>query len=281
MRPDTVLLAVDLSNQVYRACSVHRKLKSAEDEFTGGLYGFMAGLASAIEATGADKVVVCEDRKPYLRSATYPDYKLVRKKTRDEQLYELFKIAEVQCRAFCELVGFPLWGVPGFESDDLIAHTVTQHRGRFRRIYAFANDSDLYQLLSCPWFTVYRKDGDLVDRGRLTDLFGGPITPDEHVVLTAITGTHNDVEGVHGIGPVTAYKAIKDPSVLRKLRERHAAVIDRNLALIKLPHPEFPANTPVPRRTARYSTRDLYRWCARYDIHVTQKMDDAFKQVTK
>lgn len=281
MRPSTVLLLVDLSNQTYRACSVHRRLKSADNEFTGGLYGFMVGLASAIEATGANKVVVCEDRKPYLRSTTYPDYKLVRKKSRDEELYQLFKIAEVQVRAFCAQLGVPVWGVPGFECDDLVGHVVTAHRGRYQRIYAFANDSDLYQLLWCPWFKIYRKDGDVVDRSHLGDLFGAPITPDQHMLLTAITGTHNDVEGIAGIGPITAFKAVRDPSELRKLRERHAAIIDRNLELIRLPHPQFPPQLPIPSNPGRYSTRDLYRWCARYDIHVTQKMDDAFKQVAR
>lgn len=277
-RPSTTLLAVDLSYQCYRAASAHGTLRSIEGEFTGGLFGFMVTMAKVIRECGATQMVVCEDVKPYRRSLVYPEYKQLRASTQDEELKEKYLTTVPQVKAMLELVGVPVMSYPGFESDDCIGHIVSQHRHRYEAIYAASNDSDLFALLTCPWFKVWRKGpDDVMDRKRLFTETG--LEPEQYSLASALMGTHNDIAGIAGVGPKTAYKAVLNPGVLRQYRERHSSLIERNLSLIKLPHADFPRHAPVPRPHRSFDARALYRWCAKYDINVTTSVVNAFEQV--
>lgn len=274
-----ILLAYDVSYQVYRAAAAHPMLTSRRI-FTGGLYGFFTTFAKIVRETRATHVAFCRDVKPYKRSEVYPEYKQHRKAKADETLLRMYKQSLKLVEEVMEECGLESWGIPGFESDDLIGHIIMKYRGRFDRIYAGTNDSDIWQFLWCPNFYIYRKSmADLVSGDNLHSIFGQPITPDEYMLMTALTGTHNDIAGIPNCGPVTALKAIRDPSVMRKLRDGHADVIDRNLALIKLPHPEFPRSAALPKHAARFNPRTLYKALGRYDIDVTASMVNAFEQI--
>lgn len=277
-RPGRTLLAVDLSYQCYRAASAHGQLRSIDGEFTGGLFGFMVTVAKIIRECGADQMVVCEDVKPYRRSLMYPEYKQLRAKDQDEELREKYLITVGQVKAMLKVVGVPVMAYPGFESDDCIGHIVSQHRHRYRAIYAASNDSDLYALFNCPWFKVWRKGPeDVMDYWKLLEETG--LEPDEFSLATALTGTHNDIEGIDRVGLKTAAKAVKNPGILRQYYDKHGAMIERNKALIKLPHADFPRDAPVPRPHKSFDARELYRWCAKYDINVTTSVVNAFEQV--
>lgn len=272
-----VLLAVDLSYQVYRAAAAHPML-TCGDVFTGGLYGFFQTLGKMVRETEATHLVFCQDRKPYLRSLTYPEYKQLRKKAADEELLERYtQSMELVLETLTKLRA-PIWGLDGFESDDMIAHAVGKYWTRFDRIYAGSNDSDLFQWLNIPNFYIYTKDiASCWTRVRLWKEHG--ITPEQYMLATALTGTHNDIAGIERVGPVTAIKAVKDPGLMRGLRDKHAAIIDRNLALIKLPHAQFPPEERLPDFPAGFNARDLYRLLGRYEIDVTSAMVSAFEQV--
>lgn len=273
-----ILLAVDLSYQAYRAASTRQNLTSADGVFTGGLYGFLVSLAATIRHTDATHVVICRDMRPYRRSIEYPAYKMLRKATQDKDLKAQADLSMKQIVEACRVIGLPIAGVEGFEFDDLCAHWVKTQRGRFEVIYAASNDSDLFQLFWCPWFKVYRKDmTDIIDLEVLRATTG--LDPDQFMLASALRGTHNDIEGIPGVGEKTSAKAVKDPALLRQYRERHGALIDRNLRLIRLPHADFPRDTPLPLRLP-FHHRDLYRFCAQYDIEVTHNMLSAFEQVS-
>lgn len=272
-----VLLAVDLSYQVYRAAAAHPMLTSRRT-FTGGLYGFLTTLSKTIRETRAQQLVICQDRKPYLRSLAYPEYKQLRKKQADDELLMMYSQSMKLVLEAIDVIGLPLWGIDGFESDDLIGHCVTQRRSRYDRIYAASNDSDLFQLLWCEWFFIYRDSiAKLVSGASLLKDKG--LTPDQFMLATALQGTHNDVEGIPGVGEKRAAKAAKDPALLRPLKERWGPIIERNLSLIKLPHDQFPRNAAPPGPSRSFSAQALYRFCGRYDIDVTKSMLDAFEQL--
>lgn len=274
---DRVLLCVDLSFQTYRAAATRQNLTNAEGVFTGGLYGFLVTLAAIIRETRATHVVVCRDVRPYRRSLEYPEYKMLRKKAQDPVLKEQVDLSMKQVLAACEVIGLPVLGIPGFEFDDIAAHFATHLRNRFTTIYAASNDSDLFQLFWSPNFRVYHKDmASVMDLEHLRKTTG--LDPDEFMLASALQGTHNDIAGIEGVGEKTAYKAVKDPGVLRKYRERHADLIDRNLRLIRLPHADFPREVELPKARTFYH-RDLYRFCAQYDIEVTINMINSFEQV--
>lgn len=277
MSSSRTLLAVDLSYQAYRAASTRSNLTNAEGVFTGGLYGFLVSLAAVIRDTEATHVVICRDMRPYRRSLEYPEYKMLRKKTQDHDLKKLADLSMDQILEVCRVIGLPIVGVDGFESDDIIAHFVHTQRGRFNTIYAASNDSDLFQLFWCQWFKVYRKDKtDIMDYWKLAEVTG--LTPDQFMLSSALRGTHNDIAGIAGVGEKTALKAVKDPQLMRMYRERHANLIDRNLRLIRLPHADFPRAVGLPPR-GKFDNRSLYRFCARYDIEVTNNMLNSFEAV--
>ena len=277
-----VLLLVDTSYQTYRACAAHRDLSWFE-EYTGGLYGFMQMLQKAIRETEATSVVFCLDSKPYIRSLEYPAYKRLRGEATNvtlNEVRELYAKAEPQVLEFARVCGIPVWGIPGFESDDLIAHAALHVRSRFDRVYAVANDSDLFQLLTLPNFAIYWNNiGDVWTCDRLWDKH--KLTPAQYTLATALQGTHNDVEGIPQVGEKRSRAAVLDAALMRQYRSKWSEVIDRNLALIKLPHAEFPRSSTIPRRIESFSRHALYRYATRYGIQVSVPMVNSFEQIAK
>lgn len=275
-----VLLMVDASYQIYRAAAAHPELVSSNGTYTGGVYGFLGSFAKAIRETEATHCVVGLDSKPYMRSIEYPEYKQLRKKEMDPDLKERFNESEPLVHSVLRECGVPIWAVPGFEFDDLVGHVVRSSRSRYDAIYAMAKDSDLFQLMDCPWFGLYKDHiRTVMNRTRLLKEVG--LTPAEYMLATALSGTHNDVAGIKGCGEIMSRRAVKEPPLMRKYRDAHHDLIERNLKLIKLPHDKFPrdARMPLPER-GRFTDQRLYRWCDRLDIDCTYSMASAFAQIT-
>lgn len=267
---------MDLSYQSYRASAAHPRLTS-DGRFTGGLYGFFATLGKMVREANITQLVICTDSKPYRRSAEFPEYKAFRKANGNEELRALHKESIVLITQVLEELGVPIWGEPGFESDDLIGHAVRKYRHRYDRIIAASNDSDLFQLLDVPNFHVLTQDwADAWTAERLMAKHG--LTPEQYMLATALMGTHNDLPGIPRVGIGTAAKAVLDPAKLRVLMDQHRAIVERNLRLIKLPHPEFPWSARIPMAMASYDARKLYRVLGRYDIEVTGSMVAAIER---
>lgn len=260
-----IVLAVDLSTQAYRAAATHGSLSSGQT-FTGGLYGFLNLLARVINTVGPDSVILCKDTKPYKRSEVYPEYKALRQSSKDPELVKKVKTTITLVEEMSAQIGLPVWGVPGFESDDLIAYLA----GRYRTV-AMSSDSDLFQLFDYPDFSMYRggKKGFYTKEDYDRE-FG--LTSDEYLKMLALTGTHNEVEGIEGVGPVTAKKDVLDPRRWRSRLDQHSSVIDRNLELVKLPHPEFPTRITVPTSKEDFLDRPFIRWAWKYEIRITEAM---------
>lgn len=273
-----IMLTVDFSYQLYRACAANPQLQSAEGIYTGGLYGFLMGFAAVVRETQATDVLICLDSKPYVRSKEYPAYKMLRKDSENEELKRIFNESKPLVIDVLDAMGVPVWSVFGFEADDLAGHVVRRHRSRFTRIYSHSNDSDLWQLLTAPNFLIY-KDHIRTCITAETLLRSHGLTPEQFMLSTALQGTHNDIEGIHGVGPKTGDKIVKDPALLRRYQDSHGEMIERNLRLMHLPHRDFPHRSPLPQRKTRSSSRLLYRLLAKYDIDCTLQMVNAFEQI--
>jgi 5'-3' exonuclease len=272
-----VLLAIDLSNQAYKACHAHKELSSG-DTFTGGLYGFIAAVTKAILAVSATDIVICKDSKPYIRSKSYPEYKSIRKRSANAELSKDVDVSLKLIQGVAETLGWAIWAVPGFESDDLIAHAVYRYRNRFGAIYAMSNDTDLYQLFHVKAFGgIYRGKLGLYDRKAYDEEWG--LSTEQLVTCLAMMGTHNDIAGIDGIGPVNARKIIATPHIFRHMMTIHGETVRRNQALIRLPHPELPQETPMPFFSGPFDRRALYRALGRYEIQCTSAMEKAFSQI--
>lgn len=271
------LLCVDLSNAAYKAAATHLSLSSGR-MFTGGLYGFMMAIAAAIRDTGATSIVLCTDSKPYRRSLLYPEYKRLRENTKDHDLADKVKETIRLIREFSKITGWPVWSVPGFESDDLIAHATIRYRNRYNNIVAMSNDSDLYQLFEFENFSLYKgKKGIFTHLDYYKEW--GTVPPHELYLALAMIGTHNEVEGIKGIGPATAKKYLNDGVAYETLRMKHRKVLERNEELIRLPHPAFDTKLRIPLHTDVYSERAVMRFCAKYDIQFQRWMGEAFEKL--
>lgn len=271
------LLAVDLSNQIYKAAAVNSKLTSGR-KFTGGLYGFVDFLARAIKVTEATSVVICKDCPPYLRSATYPVYKKLREKSKDEDMVKRVVESKRYLDELFDIIGIPVLAVPGFECDDLIALLVHKYRHRYGRIIAASNDSDLYQLFEVSdGFSIYKGKKGFYDHADFKDEWD--LSREQFMTAHALMGTHNDIEGIPGVGPVTAKKIVRDPVKLRTYQGSHKDLIQRNYDLISLPHADLPFSTQLPVPRGKFKEREFIRFLGRFDIQVTQTMITSLEKV--
>lgn len=274
-----VLLTVDLSYQSYRASAANPGLTSGRF-FTGGLYGFFVSISKVIREIDATNILICADSKPYLRSVEYPDYKANRKQNQNEELVKAHKQSLLLIKEVLQEIGIPVWEIPGYESDDLSGYATINLRHRFSRMYVASNDSDLFQLLWIPNLVIYHKNITESWTGELLQEKLG-LTPEQFMLATALSGTHNGVEGIPQVGEVKSRNAAKDPQLLRAYREKHGQLIDRNLGLIKLPHPSLVRAKYPGWKTKDFDHRAVYRALGKYDIEVTYSMLDALNKVMK
>lgn len=288
------ILAVDLSNQVYKAVHGFRALSSGQ-VFTGGLYGFLRMVSRAALVTGANRIVVCADRKPYKRSMVYPEYKMLRRTAQDPDIVADAKMSQGLVSQALAALRIPVWEAPGYEADDLAGALVRKHHHRFDRIISMSGDSDLWQLLDVPNYAVFagakmgargkgKAPPDVIHTPQSFSEDMGGMTAAQYVEYLALQGTHNDVAGIHGIGPAKARAAVLSGGAsgpAHALYEANRAVIERNKALIVLPMPEFPAHEfPLPPRED-LDIRALVRYCDQFEIDVTSDMEEAFLQCNR
>jgi 5'-3' exonuclease len=278
------LLVVDFKNQVYRATATHLSLFSRRT-FTGGLYGFLVTVLKAVRITQATRLVVATDSPPYIRKREFPEYKAGRKRAGDgdggvDELVAKAELSVPLIKALLERMDVPFWAVPGFEYDDIAAYAADAFRSRFDSIIAMTNDSDLYQLFDHGNFSLYKGKGVLYTYDDFVSEFG-PLSREEWVTVQSMTGTHNAVPGIDGIGPVTAVRTLKTPTKLAEVLRKHGATIERNRRLIELPHAQFPEHPGLRLRTHDFRMRDVLRWVGEYQIEAFPTMADALEQLRR
>lgn len=273
------LLCVDYSNNLYKAAAANADLTSG-DIFTGGVFGFMYFLAKAIFVTKATQVVMCKDCPPYVRSSEYPEYKMLRATNKDEALVAKVKETKALLDDLFDLIGIPVMAAPGYESDDLIGLLVRKYRHRFGSIVAASNDSDLYQLFDvCSGFSIYRGKTGFYDKNDFDREWG--LSRDQFMEAHALMGTHNDIAGIDGVGPVRAKGIVLDPPKLRSYRLSHASLIERNKRLIELPHPTMDPTLTLPRAGKIFKEREFIRFMGRLDIKVSFQLLASLEKVLK
>jgi len=288
MKPGALLL-VDVSNTMYRASAAYADLTAPTGEFTGGLYGILAMVTNAILRVGARHVVFCKDSGPYLRSMQFPDYKKIGRDKKDPALEERVKVTKQHLPMMLAAMRVPVWELPGYEADDLFAVAAMTYRNRYERIVGMTNDSDVGQLYQYPNFHVYdsRAEKGEAPYKSLSDLVGVAMERSQATMLVdmlALSGTHNSVPGLDGIGPVRSLAIVSSPTKWAEHWAKHQTMIERNQSLIELPHPNLLRRLwayPVPEALGKFDARALYRWSIPYGINPTSAMVEALQQVNR
>ena len=270
----TVLL-VDFSNTLYRSLHVHGHL-SHRGQYTGGLYGLVAQIASVVNAHSAEHVLICTDTKPYFRTKLYPKYKFGRHKNDDPEFIKLLKQSKQLCLEFFDRANIPVWSVPGYECDDLIAIATRRMADKDRAVVIRSNDSDLWQLLN-------KEKNIVIDRGTKGNglmtysVFRKEykISPKQWPWVAALAGSHNALPGLPGVGLKTALKIISDKEKLAQYREQYPK-LDLFYSLARLPYnekiSEMPALTSMRSRTAE-------RWLLSKGFEISPVIGQAFDRL--
>ncbi|MDR1447541.1 MAG: hypothetical protein LBI63_01050 [Candidatus Ancillula sp.] len=122
-------------------------------------------------------------------------------------------------RELIKLLGIPILELERYEADDIIATLAHQANNKSYKTSIFSSDRDMYQLI-CENTTVLSTNQyggfKVLDTSYVFDKYG--VYPDQYPELAALVGENADnIPGVHGIGPVTGAKLLREYGNLEKL----------------------------------------------------------------
>lgn len=263
---EPVILLIDAAHMLRRAqyAGNLRELSNSTGMPTGGIYGFMNSLKSAINGMSASSVIVChEGGHSQRRKELYEHYKersYEEEPARDINGYTDYEFYTHQLswiEKILENLGIPQLRVSGKEGDDIIFQSTRLLKGKKIII---SEDSDFFSLISED-VAVYRPIKklyvDLVNFQEVTEL----PSPKHYLYSKVMSGDGSD--NIPSICKGVGWKTIKDilcsiedPNELnpqsivreaskfkgsryRKVVEAGTSPIIRNLDLIDISREEF------------------------------------------
>jgi len=223
-------------------------IATSEGLVTNALHGFASMLNTLIKSQTPRALVVAFDLPGgTFRDEMAIDYKGGRAETPEELNHQFDLI-----RNFCEVLGIPVIGVPGFEADDVLATLATWGRDNGIPTIVVTGDRDSFQLVEDPYVRVlYNKRGvsdyDLYDEAGIFERCG--VEPARYPMLAALRGDPSDnLPGVPGVGEKTAAKLLAEhpdfdaifaatgtmTPKLRENMEAHEGLARSNLEVMRL-----------------------------------------------
>lgn len=199
------LLLFDGNALVHRAYHALPPLSSPDGRLVNAVYGFMVSLLSAIALHEPTYVAVAFDvAGKTFRNELYPEYKATRQKA-DQALYDQIPIIQ----KLLQDMNVPIYGIVGFEADDVLATIVKQAAGLETIIVT--GDNDVLQLVSdhVKVYSVARgvKLAVSYDEAAVKDRYG--LLPNQLADYKALAGDPSDnVKGLPGIGPKRAAELV-------------------------------------------------------------------------
>ena len=193
--------------------------------------------AAVVRSLAADhpNTAICCDSKTSLRKELDPTYKANRP-AQEAPLYHQIYLA----KGALEADGFPVWEVPGYEGDDLIATAVEllSYREVQQHVLIASADKDLLALVSDHVEVHSTRTGKRIGPAEVKEKLGvGPGLVVDY--LTLVGDASDNIRGAKGIGPKTAvelltyfgsvnalYSAIDAGSASNKLKPAQRASLD-------------------------------------------------------
>lgn len=203
------LLILDGNSLMFRAFYALPLLTNNEGLHTNAVYGFSTMLLKMKEEIKPDYIVAAFDRKaPTFRHIEYKDYKAGRKKMPPELSEQMPVVKEL-----LNLLAINIFEIDGFEADDLIGTLSKFAEKKGIEVYIVTGDRDALQLASDNIHIVINKKGmtekEVYDEDRMVKELG--VTPTQFIDVKALMGDNSDnIPGVPGIGPKTAFKLISE-----------------------------------------------------------------------
>jgi DNA polymerase-1 len=212
------LILIDAHSLIYRAFFALPPMSTSDGRVTNAVYGFTSMLAIVLASRPEYAIAAFDLGKPTFRSQEYEEYKAGRRAMPDDLRPQLDMVRDV-LGAF----SIPIYGVEGFEADDVIGTLARIADERGHPVTIVSGDLDCLQL-------VTESVEALVPRRGITDTFVyGPdqvrqrygFEPPQLIDFKALRGdTSDNIPGVPGVGDKTAAKLVQDYGTVEALLER-------------------------------------------------------------
>ena len=278
------LILIDLNNTLIRSLVVNRML-SHKGMCTGGIYGFMMQLSAIINNYNPKHIVVCDDKRPYLREEEFGEFKADRakkiEKDEDDGFFEALKYNKGKVKKILEMMNIPVLSRKGLEADDWIALLTIEYAHQFDRVIAVVNDTDLYSLFRFE--NVYFHKRDM--KTKKTILYGKkqfeqdfyPVTAENWVLYTAMVGSHNNFPGIKGIGKKKAQKTLSDSDALYLMLKRNKEHFERADKILTYPYQGVSLDQPKSSILLKHhsKTMDVIKLLVSHGIQVRASMETA------
>lgn len=199
------LYLIDGHYQIYRAFySAPDSLTSPSGEPTGAVHIFCMMLRNLIRTHRPDYLAMLMDvsDETVFRRDIDPNYKAHRDPAPESLHTQADRIVTV-----IEALRIPLFRVPGYEADDVMATIAHILKNEEINVYLVSRDKDLDQLLSDRVWLFDPVKNTVMDAAGLQEIKG--YSPEQAVEIQSLVGDSTDnIPGVHGVGMKTAVKLI-------------------------------------------------------------------------
>jgi DNA polymerase-1 len=212
------VILIDAHSLIYRAFFALPPMSTTDGQVTNAVYGFTSMLAIVLASRPEYAVAAFDVGAPTFRSREYEEYKAGRRAMPDDLRPQIEKVRDV-LTAFT----IPIYGVPGFEADDVIGTFARICEERGHPVTIVSGDLDCLQLVSDSVEA-------LVPRRGITDTFVyGPdqvrqrygFEPPQLIDFKALRGdTSDNIPGVPGVGDKTAGQLVQEYGSIEALLER-------------------------------------------------------------
>ena len=212
------LILIDAHSLIYRAFFALPPMSTSDGRVTNAVYGFTSMLAIVLASRPEYAVAAFDVGKPTFRSQEYEEYKAGRRAMPDDLRPQMEMVRHV-----LEAFSIPIYGIEGFEADDVIGTLARLAEDRGHAVTIVSGDLDCLQL-------VTDSVEALVPRRGITDTFVyGPdqvrqrygFEPPQLVDFKALRGdTSDNIPGVPGVGDKTAARLVQDYVSVEALLER-------------------------------------------------------------
>lgn len=202
------LVLLDSHALIHRAYHAITRLTSPTGEPTNATYGFTNSLLKVLNDEQPDFIAAAFDVGKSFRDDLFAEYKAQRPELADDLHIQLER-----SRQIVEAMGIPVFGLEGYEADDLLGTLARQATERGIETIIVTGDTDTLQLVNphvCVlMFTPQASGGfTLYDERAVEQRY--QLKPPQLIDFKALKGDPSDnVPGVPGIGEKTAAKLIQ------------------------------------------------------------------------
>lgn len=219
---------IDGMSFCYRAYYAIKELSTLSGRPTNAIYGFVVMLKKIIKQENPDYLIIAFDLKaPTFRHKKFKDYKIQRPHMPEDLKEQIPAIKEI-----IKTYGIPIFEMPGYEAEDVIATITECLRKKDIEVYIVTGDKDILQLVTDE-VKVYNthKEGLIYDKEKVKEKFG--VYPEKVADVMALTGDKIDnIPGVSGIGLKTAKNLINKFGSLEEVLDNIDKIKNKRVNLL-------------------------------------------------